>query len=130
MSRGINKVILSPYERMMQRAEWVAEAGCLIYTGSVDGGGYGTVSSQHGKSPYKAHRLAYEHHFGPIPAGMVVRHKCDTPRCVAQHHLQLGTQKDNAGDMVRRGRLNPRSRLNLRPGARGYYGAGPKNAEQ
>jgi hypothetical protein len=51
-----------------------------------------------------AHRLAWAEANGPIPEGMVVRHTCDNPPCVNPAHLILGTQKDNVGDMDRRGR--------------------------
>ncbi|QKW95381.1 hypothetical protein [Ralstonia phage RPZH6] len=77
------------------------------------------------KSPYKAHRLAYELFVGPIPDGHVVRHACDNPRCINPAHLITGTQRDNVLDAVARNRLNPKSQLNLRPGAPGYIGAGP-----
>lgn len=96
---------------------------CWIWTGTTDGYGYGVTS--HFRQKIKAHRLSYEMRFGPIPPGLVVRHKCDNPCCVNPNHLELGTQKDNVRDAVSRGRLNPVSRLNLRPGAKGHHGAGP-----
>lgn len=52
-----------------------------------------------------AHRAAYESEYGPIPPGMVVRHKCDNPPCVNPEHLEVGTQADNAKDMSVRGRV-------------------------
>lgn len=88
---------------------------------------YGQLSSVRGRSPHKAHRVSYEIHFGPIPDGMDVLHSCDNPPCCNPRHLRLGTAKDNARDMVERGRYNPRSLLNLRPGAPGFKGAGPKS---
>lgn len=51
-----------------------------------------------------AHRAAYRIFKGPIPPEMVVRHSCDTPRCVAEDHLLLGTPADNTRDMIDRGR--------------------------
>lgn len=36
--------------------------------------------------------------------GLVVRHKCDNPRCINPHHLEIGTVWDNNQDMHTRGR--------------------------
>ena len=47
-----------------------------------------------------AHRVAWELERGHIPAGAVLCHKCDVPRCVNVAHLFLGTQQDNVRDML------------------------------
>lgn len=46
----------------------------------------------------RAHRVSWQIHFGPIPKGKLVLHKCDNKRCVNPNHLYLGTQGDNNYD--------------------------------
>ena len=54
------------------------------------------------------------------PGELIVRHKCDRPRCCNPAHLEIGTIADNSRDMVLRGRArngclggvrNPRAKL-------------------
>lgn len=70
--------------------------------------GYGQIRVN-GKVVY-AHRAQYEYHVGPIPEGMVIRHRCDNPSCVRPSHLELGTHKDNSMDAQERGRTARGSR--------------------
>lgn len=85
-----------------------AANGCRIWTGTTIGPGYGRIARQeHGKRVLLlAHRAWWEAVNGPIPEGMVVRHRCDNPSCVQIGHLILGTQADNMADMADRGRAN------------------------
>lgn len=93
-------------------------SGCWLWLGKWNFFGYGIfLDSQYAKD-LKAHRVSWELHRGPIPVGMNVLHKCDTPPCVNPSHLYIGTRSDNARDMVCRGRStrgekNPYSKLTM-----------------
>lgn len=82
-------------------------SGCWIWLGGVTDAKRG----QHRAKTYfngsytSAARVAWTMEYGPIPAGLLVLHKCDTPLCVNPAHLFLGTHKDNAADAKAKGRL-------------------------
>lgn len=75
--------------------------GCWLWTGQLTKGGYGITAN--GKT-VSAHRVSYEMHYGPIPKGMCVLHKCDVRHCVRPDHLRLGTHRENIHDMIAKGR--------------------------
>lgn len=77
-------------------------SGCWLWLGSVTGSGYGVFIRDGNK--WLAHRLALTIVNGPIPPKIFACHKCDNPSCVNPDHLFAGTAKDNANDMVRKGR--------------------------
>lgn len=92
---------------------------CWIFQGKGRSpGDYGFLKLKNGKR-VMAHRFSWELANGqPIPEGMVIMHKCDTPPCVNPRHLEIGTRKQNAQDMVTKGRhgsvigeLNPNAKL-------------------
>lgn len=51
-----------------------------------------------------AHRAAYAAWVGPVPAGLMVCHHCDRPRCIRPEHLFLGTASTNQRDRFAKGR--------------------------
>lgn len=86
---------------------------CWIYRRVPDGKNYAQMRMPDGSQP-KAHRAFYEHHLGPIPAGMTLDHLCHTAteceggpscphrRCVNPAHMEVVSKGDNA----RRGKRN------------------------
>ncbi len=78
--------------------------GCWIWTGATTQG-YGVIRAEGpSRAMIRAPRLSYEIHVGPIPKGKHILHHCDNPPCTNPEHLFVGTSKDNAEDMVRKGR--------------------------
>jgi hypothetical protein len=80
--------------------------GCWEWSGPqrATRSGYGVISLH---PSVLAHRFAYELFHGPIPDGLLVRHRCDNPPCVHPDHLLVGTNADNVRDMWERGRARP-----------------------
>lgn len=80
------------------REKYVPEpnTGCWLWLDSLTRKGYGKF----GRTSQRAHRVSWELTFGPIPSGLHVLHKCDTPSCVNPSHLMLGTNDDNVADKV------------------------------
>ena len=78
-------------------------AGCWLWTGCKGYDGYGHFRLGT-RSATRAHRVSWELHYGPIPEGLLVCHRCDNPTCVRPDHLVLGTSADNERDKARKGK--------------------------
>lgn len=91
-------------ERFWKYIGIVSLGGCLVWSGLRNDKGYGLIQDRSRGKLLKAHRVAWELANGPIPAGLMVLHRCDHPWCVDVAHLFLGTAADNSADMVAKGR--------------------------
>lgn len=67
---------------------------CWLWTASRAKNGYGKMTTV-GSSKAYAHRLSYSIAYGPIPAGMVIDHRCHNKLCVNPEHLQAVTTSQN-----------------------------------
>lgn len=45
-----------------------------------------------------SHRVAYELTYGPVPDGLLVRHRCAVRACCRPDHLLVGTYEENTWD--------------------------------
>lgn len=95
-------------ERFWSKVQKMSKDNCWEWTGFRNDNGYGYMQV-YGKNirPRKkigAHRMSYIIHFGDIPKGFCICHKCDNRNCVNPNHLFLGTYNDNIQDMIKKGR--------------------------
>jgi hypothetical protein len=92
----------------------IDENGCMIWDGTKNKYGYGSLSFE--QQTYQASRLAWMIHHNDfnVSEKMFVCHSCDNPACVNPDHLFLGTAKDNAHDMIKKGRYVNKNRGKLK----------------
>lgn len=94
-------------DRLWGRVE--KSEGCWLWPGCRRNGRHGAISVH--DAPVYVHRLSFAQHFGPIPPGVQILHKCDTRNCVRPDHLIAGSDVDRCALTKARGRASTPPRL-------------------
>lgn len=107
-------------DHVLTRAEPASnERGCLLWTGGASKKGYGRFKMR-GRL-YSPHRVVLERKIGrKMRRDEDTCHECDTPRCVNEAHLFLGSRQDNVDDAMAKGRHHLPMASRWNPGERGF----------
>lgn len=100
MSRPFSE---KPVAKFFARTIPEPNTGCLLWTGYGNKKGYG-ITRFWPSGDRLAHRVAWFIAHGPVPEGLLVLHRCDTPACVNVEHLFVGTPRENNDDRDAKGR--------------------------
>lgn len=97
VSQGFSKTFVRRFWEKVKIAD-----GCWLWVAHLSGG-YGRLA----RGPYSmilAHVASWIIHYGPVPQGHCVLHRCDVPACVNPAHLWIGNRDDNNKDRAAKGR--------------------------
>lgn len=113
-TKAEEKAFLARFHRKHSRG-----LGCWRWAAALTDG-YGRFRV--GARSERAHRLSWEIHRGPIPAGMQVEHTCGHRGCVNPSHLALAENSHRDGTLVALGRAHsPANLARLKAKQRGAW---------
>lgn len=97
LSSAPDKPRKNPARKSLEERFWekVDQSGnCWNWKAGLTSEGYGQIFIE-GPHSGKAHRVSYEIHFGRIPEGQEIDHKCHNRKCVNPSHLRAVHRKQN-----------------------------------
>ena len=94
-------------ERLIENTTPEPNTGCWLNMNAYKDAKRTYTTIYHNGRRIPTHRASYIAHYGEIPDGLHVLHKCDQPCCVNPAHLEVGTHADNMRDMTNKGRAKP-----------------------
>ncbi len=102
---------IDPMRRIRAHSVAAPDSDCILWTSSVGGTGYPTMSID-GKSNRSVTRFL----LGLTDPNIFACHTCDTPRCVNVDHLFAGSHSDNMRDAVAKRRHGMSKKTHCRNG--------------
>lgn len=112
------KITSEVLNRFWSRVDIKDSSECWNWLRLKDKDGYGRICID--STDVRAHRLSYIIHYGEIPKGLLICHKCNNPSCCNPCHLYAGTPKENMQDCKNSGRL--KSYENIRKYQQTHFG--------
>lgn len=92
-------------DRFWSKVDIGAIDECWEWQAAIAKVGYGAFNYEGQQTG--AHRVAYMLHYGDIPEGKEICHRCHNRPCCNPHHLYAGTRKDNVRDAMKAGTFSP-----------------------
>lgn len=88
----MNREVLARFHRFVLPD---SGSGCWVWIGPFMPNGYGKYRAGPGQPERPAHRVAYEHYVGQVPAGLQLDHLCRNRACANPQHLEPVTAAVN-----------------------------------
>lgn len=88
----------------LYRDRIITSLACWEWTGYVGRHGYGVMAIGH-RDRMTVPRVSWRVHYGEVPPGLCVLHRCDNKLCGNPEHLFLGDHQANTDDKLAKKRM-------------------------